>query len=173
MILAAAAALTCGVMLGRALLRYRNTPVDAPFHAGDGREFAPERYHVIARLLSDADLRYLEALPGYRKELGARFRRERRRIARIYLGELAADFRKLHSRARKMVAEAPEEHAELVGVLLSLQMRFWRGLAVAEARMVLSPLGLPSVDVRGLMESVEALRLALARATAGPAPLAV
>jgi len=52
------------------------------------------------------------------------------------------------------------------------QLTFRFGLAAIELRLALNGLGLGLVDVRGLVDSVEAMRLDLARFLASaPAPL--
>src|SRR5271166_3889725 len=61
-------------------------------------------YEPMTRLLADEDFQFLAAQPGYRPEIGAKFRRERTRIFRMYLRELARDFHRLHAEARAMVA---------------------------------------------------------------------
>ena len=135
-------------------------------------EFSLARYEPMARLLSEEDFLFLSAQPGYRPEIGARLRRERRRIFRLYLRELTRDFHTLHARARRMVAHSSAEHSELVGLLMRQQVIFWRGLLAIELRLALSALGLGTVDVRGLVEAIEAMRLDLARFS-GPAQAAV
>jgi hypothetical protein len=124
--------------------------------------FSLGRYEPMVRLLSEDDLVFLAAQPGYRPEIGAKLRRERRRIFRLYLQDLAQDFHRLHAEARTMVADAQKEHAELVGVLIRQQVAFWRAMLAIEMRL-LTDVGLGKLDVRGLVESIEAMRLELAR----------
>jgi hypothetical protein len=62
-----------------------------------------------------------------------------------------------------MVAQSEEQYSELVGVLLRQQLRFWWAMAALEARLSLRRIGLGKVDVRGLVESVERMRLDLSR----------
>ena len=124
----------------------------------------------MARLLAEEDLIFLAAQPGYRPEMGTKLRRERRRIFRLYLRELARDFRDLHRQARSLVAESPAEHSELVGVLIRQQFMFWGAIGAIELRLAASRWNLATVDVRGLLEAMEAMRLDLARITA-PIPV--
>jgi hypothetical protein len=128
--------------------------------------FSLERYEPMAGLLSEEDFVFLAAQPGYKPEMGAKLRRERRRIFRLYLRELAQDFHGLHREARALVAESPEQHSELVGLLMRQQVAFWRAIAALEMRLAASRLHLANVDVRGLLESIEAMRLDLARVAA-------
>jgi hypothetical protein len=126
-------------------------------------EFSITRYQPLNRLLGDEDFLFLAAQPGYRPEIGKKFRRERRRVFRLYLNELAGDFRCLHARARAMVAESQEQHVELVGLLLRQQLRFWRAMAAIELRLTMHQLGVGKVDVRTLVDAFESMRLDLVR----------
>src|SRR5579862_6149188 len=67
-----------------------------------GDEFSLARYEPIVRLVGEEDLEFLARQPGCRPEILAKLRRERRKILRMYLRELAADFRSLHRQARWM-----------------------------------------------------------------------
>src|SRR5579862_7271657 len=81
----------------------------------DTGEFTLARYQPMERLLAEEDFLFLASQPGYTPEIGAKLRRERRRIFRLYLRELAHDFLHLHAEARRMVADSKAEHADLVG----------------------------------------------------------
>jgi hypothetical protein len=158
MLAAGVATLAGGAMLGRSLMRYRGVE-----EAVQMREFALARYAPMAHLAGDQDLEFLRKLPGYKPEMGRQFVRERRRLFRLYLKELAADFNVLHKAARQMIAHAPEEHADLVGILARHQMTFWRRLAVIEVQMALVPLGAHLPDVERLINGVAAVHQAVVR----------
>lgn len=115
------------------------------------------RYEPMGRLMSDEDLRFLKAQPGYTAEIGREFSRERRRIFRMYLRELGRDFHRLHGHARAAVASLSAEDAPLVGVLLRQQVRFWYEMATVEMRLSLSWAGL-AIDARGLIEALGAMQ---------------
>jgi hypothetical protein len=164
-----AGAAACGVAVGRMLFRYRHAASES---AAEASAAGLDRYAVLARLTTEEDLIFLRKLPGYRAEMAARLRRERRAILRMYLRELAGDFHSLHQAARRLAAEAPQEHAGLVSLLFSQQVTFWRRLAAIEVRLTLAPLGVGRVDASRLLETVEALRAAVAQSTAmAPVPL--
>jgi hypothetical protein len=131
--------------------------------ASDSEVFTLESYEPMARLLSEEDFVFLAAQPGYRPEMGAKLRRDRMRIFRLYLRELAQDFRRLHREARAMVAESQAEYADMVGLLLRQQFTFWLTMTAVELRLVAWPVKHSTVDVRGLLQSMEAMRLDLAR----------
>jgi hypothetical protein len=122
-------------------------------------EFSTARYQVMARLTSEEDFEYLAAQPGYHQEIGTRLRRERRRIFRMYLRSLAVDFRSLHAAARKLVADAPGSHADLVGLLIRCQWTFWRRMALVEIRLLMPAARLPKLDIAPLLQPMESLWL--------------
>ncbi len=130
----------------------------------DDDGFSQERYEPMIALLAEEDLIFLAAQPGYRPHIGAKLRRERRRIFRLYLQDLAQYFHRLHAEARILVADSQKEHADLVGVLVRQQFTFWCAIFRIEARL-LTHAGFGKVDVRGLVEGIEAMRLDLARLT--------
>jgi len=150
------------------LLKYR-TVENHEEHESKG--FSLARYEPMARLLADEDFLFLRSQPGYRPEIGAKWRRERRRIFRSYLNDLTHDFHILHAEARAIVADSREEHSDLVGVLMRQQITMWKVMAGIELRLCLDRFGIREVDARRLVESIEAMRVELAR-FAAPAPVA-
>lgn len=81
-------------------------------------EFSLENYGSMNRLLAEEDLLFLRAQRGHRPEMDIRWRQERYRLFRLYLSELKLDFRRLHAKARALVAQSDAESADLVGVLM-------------------------------------------------------
>ena len=63
--------------------------------AGFLNTFSAERYRPMGLLLDEGEFRFLAGLPGYSKDLGRRFRRERVRIFRGYFARLKRDFHRL------------------------------------------------------------------------------
>ena len=133
---------------------------------GESTGFSISRYQPMEYLLSDEDFAFLASQPGYQPEIGARWKRERSRIFRLYLDELKRDFRRLHEQARLMAAGADAESSELVGTLMRQQVTFWRAMAGLELRLVLRAAGIGNVNVRPLIELIEAMRVDLARISA-------
>ncbi len=125
----------------------------------------------MAGLLADDDLMFLQAQPGYRAAMGTRWKRERRRIFRLYLRELKNDFRRLHAQARELVAQSGADSADLVEVLMKQQITFSRATTALEFRLALEAMGIGKVDVAPFMQLIEAMRVDLARRTA-PQPAA-
>jgi len=133
---------------------------------GESIGFSVSRYQPMEYLLSEEDFAFLASQPGYKPDIGARWKRERRRIFRLYLDELKRDFQRLHAEARVMAANADAESAELVGILMRQQVTFWRAMAGLEVRLVLRAAGIGKVNVRPLLELLEAMRADLARVSA-------
>lgn len=121
-----------------------------------------DRFRPMARMLDAQELKFLASQPGYRPEMGARLQRSRRRIFRMYLGELSAEFERLHAAARRMATEAPEQHADLIPLLMRQQFAFWRSVAAIEMRLALSWAGFAPADASRLLEIVAELQQALA-----------
>lgn len=134
--------------------------------AVDSGAFSIHRYQPMEHLLSEYDFAFLSSQPGYTPEIGARWKRERRHIFRLYLKDLKRDFLRLHAQARVIAAGADAESAELVGTLMRQQITFWRAMAGLELRLALRGAGIGKIDVRPLLEMLEAMRADLARLNA-------
>jgi hypothetical protein len=142
------------------LRRRRNREAD---DFGESSGFSISRYQPMEHLLSEEDFAFLASQPGYEPKIGVRWKRERRRIFRLYLDDLKRDFRRLHIQARVMAANADAESAELVGILMRQQVMFWRAMVGLELRLALRTAGIGKVDIRPLIELIEAMRVNLAR----------
>lgn len=152
------------------LWSYRSSMIQTTAEDGlalDQGEFSLARYEPMTRLMSDDDLLFLKAQPGFQPEIGKKFVRERRRIFRLYLQELAADFHRLHAHARVIVAGLPADHSPLVAMLLRQQVRFWYEITLIEARLSFDWMGLGSINARGLIDSLAAMHAEIGRATVG------
>lgn len=148
------------------LWNYKRSRGQESSAAQDGAEFSIARYEPMGRLMCDEDLRFLKAQAGYTAEIGREFSRERRRIFRLYLRELAGDFHRLHAHARAAVASMSAEHSPLVGMLLRQQVRFWYEMAAVETRLSLSWAGIGSIDARGLIEAMATMQAEIGRLAA-------
>jgi hypothetical protein len=130
--------------------------------------FSLKRYEPLTRLMANSDLAFLHQHSGCPK-VAARWNHARRRIIRMYLKDLAVDFRRLHVAARAMVAESPEQNSELVNVLMKQQLVFWREMAGVELWLTASWLGLGRGSAGRLVDAIAALQAELAR-TIAPMP---
>ena len=146
------------------ILRRRRS--SAALDSAETAAFSLDRYQPMGRLMAEEDLIFLKSQPGYRAEMGAHWKRERRRIFRLYLAELKADFRRLHAHARELVASSGADSAGLVDLLMKQQFTFLRATTALEFRLALQPIGIGKVDVTPLIELIEAMRIDLAQRTA-------
>ena len=151
-------------VLTRMLLRRRSSV--ATLDSDETDSFSLDRYQPMVRLMAEEDLVFLKSQPGYRAEIGERWKRERRRIFRMYLAELKADFRRLHAHARELVAASGADSSALVEVLMKQQVTFLMATTALEFRLALQWIGIGRVDIRPLIEMVEAMRVDLAQRTA-------
>ena len=151
-------------VLTRMILRRRQSA--ATQDSDEAAGFSLDRYQPMGHLMAEEDLVFLRSQPGYRAEMGARWKRERRRIFRLYLAELKADFRRLHTHARELVASSEADSAALVEVLVKQQFTFMMATTALEFRLALQRIGVGHVDITPLIELVEAMRVDLAQRTA-------
>jgi len=123
------------------LLRRRSA---AALASDETVDFSLDRYQPMGRLMAEEALVFLKSQPGYRAEIGERWKRERRRIFRLYLAELKADFRRLHAHARELVAGSGADSAGLVDVLMKQQVTFLMATTALEFRLALEWIGIGS-----------------------------
>jgi len=155
-VMAIAIVLTAGLVVVR-LKGYRSTRSDSP-------ALEPPSYEPLARLMSTQDAEFLRRQPcGV--ELEADWDRARRRVIRLFLNEIVAEFRTLHGQARGLVAEAPEQYADLAQTLMSQQFAFWRIMAGIEIRLLLGRFRIGANEGRALTEMLDAIRAEIAHAT--------
>ena len=121
--------------------------------------FSVARYRPMARLLSEDDLRFLASQRGFEPGLGRKLRADRRRIFRMYLRNLSRDFQRLHLAAKLMVLYSPQDRPELAGLLMRQRLVFARAMLAVNARLLLHATGIGVMDVRGLLEALEGMRL--------------
>jgi hypothetical protein len=127
-------------------------------------QFSIDKYRPMLRLLSERDFEYLALQNGFTPELARRLRSERCKIFRAYLRNLISDFNRLHSAAREMVAQAAEDRSALASALVSYQVTFLSSVFAVYCRLTLYVLGIGRVDVRKLLNTLEAFRLEIAAA---------
>ena len=139
----------------RALRRTKSARIDAP-RADPGAEFPLARYQPMFRLLTGADADFLQR-NRHCPQVGRRWELSQRRVVRLYLKELAADFQSLHREARALVALAPEQH-HLLPFLFKQQFTFWRALIWIEIRLSFGGTSMPRVNPEALTRAFEALR---------------
>lgn len=145
--------LTVGLLL-RTMLQQRREPL--PDEAWL-RSFSAARYRPMLRLLAEDDYEFLLAVskdPAVVKRLRA----ERRRIFRMYLNNLVRDFSRLHRAARVLVLEAEEERSDVAERLIRIRLNFVLAVFAVRCRLALHTVGIGTVDVRALIDSLESMK---------------
>jgi hypothetical protein len=128
--------------------------------------FSVASYYPMRVLFSADDFEFLSRQPGFDRALKRKLRRDRLLIFKQYLDRMIADFNRLHTLARFVLAQSSEDRSDLVGRLLWLRVRF--GLTVLRVQFTyrLYWLGVPSFSVTILIRYLEEMtaQLSLLRA---------
>jgi hypothetical protein len=119
--------------------------------------FSVEKYRPMERLFFDEDYDFL-AHAGAPVSIGKRLRVARRRIFRQYLRCLSRDFDRLYAAAKFLLLHSPQDRPDLAWALLKQRLIFRYAMATVQYRLVLQPLGIGAVDVRGLVSALESMR---------------
>lgn len=132
--------------------------------------FSVDSYAPMERLLAKADLAFLASQPGYRPEIGKRLMSERREIFRTYLRLLVRDFNQLIGIGKLMVVYSHQDQQEFDRSLRRQQVRFYTRVCTLQVQLALYPLGWTTVDARGVLAAMGALRENVQQlASSGPA----
>jgi hypothetical protein len=158
-------ALVIAILGGLSFVRFRGYVRADPGDTG-GTAFDSAGYEAMSRLTDRSDLEFLRRQGECGRELSKQWKRSRRRVLRMYLNDVGADFRALHAQARLLVAEAPAQDSDLAEALMRQQWVFWRTMARIEVKLLLSRMGIGEVDLRPLVEQIEAMRITIARSSA-------
>jgi hypothetical protein len=122
-------------------------------------KFSINRYRPMQRLLSEADSDFLLQECGYDKRVMRAVLAQRRRLFRVYLRNLNRDFGRLHYAARLLLLDSPVDRPELAQQLVQMRVAFFWAVLGVHYRLVLHAAGIGNVDVRGLLNAVEGLRV--------------
>jgi hypothetical protein len=139
----------------RALRRTKSAGIEAP-RADLGTEFPLARYEPMFRLLTGADADFLQR-NRHCPQVARRWELSQRRVVRLYLKELAADFQGLHREARALMALSPQQH-HLLPFLFKQQFTFWRAVIWIEIRLSFGGTSMPRVNPEALTRAFEVLR---------------
>jgi len=152
------------VLVGRLLssARIRDFDVEAL------QRFSTESYRPMERLLSLDDIEFLRSQTGYERRIEKNLMRARRRVFRSYLRAMGKDFNRLHLVLRLMVLHAKQDRSDLAVVLVRQKALFFVALAFAHVRLSLHALGIGTVDVGGMVRTLDALRLELKSLSLAP-----
>ena len=124
-------------------------------------ELSIERYQPMMRLLDVRDLHFLRTQPGYTQQMVRNLRTQRCQIFNGYLRCLSADFAQVCSALRVFMVESRHDRPDLASALIRSQVQFACGLVSVRIRVFLYRWGLCSIDVRGLVQIFDGMRLEL------------
>jgi hypothetical protein len=145
-------AVAVGVALLRSLYRQDRDRVDEAWV----RNFAIEKYRPMLTILLDADFDFLKNQPGYRPEIADRLYKARRKSFRKYLASLVRDHNRLHSAARELVCQAPNDRSDLAIALLKSHVLFtWRVMLI-HVKLAL-PVPMVQIDSAALLACMDEL----------------
>ena len=141
------------IFLGRTILSRRKStePMEFPV-------LNPDKYRPMERLLREEDLRFLAAQPGYTAGLGRQFRSERRRVFRGYLRSLRKDFRQMALACQLLLIHSAADRKDLASALLRQRVTFGLAMFAVQGRLLLHTAGVGTVDVSGLVESLQTMQ---------------
>jgi len=124
-------------------------------------ELSIERYRPMLRLLDSSDLEFLRAQPGYSSRMESALRIQRCQIFRGYLRCLSADFRRVSTALKLVMAQSQQDRPDLASVLVQHQINFASGLMAIQARLLLYRWGVCTVDVSSLVQTFDVMRIEL------------
>jgi hypothetical protein len=123
--------------------------------------FSVASYYPMEELLSDEDFKFLARQPGFDLSLYRKLRRDRLHIFKQYLNRAIADFNRLHTAIRMLVAYSQEDCSEVVARLVRLRIGFFCAVIKAEFSYRLCLVGFRSLAVRSLIGRLEEMNLQL------------
>ena len=123
--------------------------------------FSASTYLPMEGLLSGEDFGFLSRQPGFDFSLYRKLRRERLIIFRQYLRRLTADFNRLHTAARFLVAHSKEDRSDLLLRLIVLRAKFTLSVLQTEAVYYCCYLGYKSLAARAPIAYLEQIGLEL------------
>jgi hypothetical protein len=137
-------------------LAARTRPME--FDAAWLEDFSIAKYRPMLRLLSEDDYEFLSNQAGYQGRIASELRSERRKVFRAYLRNLVRDFGRLHHFAKMMAAYSAQDRPELGIKLLMQKVTFTAAVAAVRLRLALHTVGIGTVDVRNLVNSLDHMR---------------
>ena len=155
---AAVGCLAVGAVLICIFRRLIVTPKSLPVSVDWINDLSIARYRPMERLLSDDDYTFLASQPGFDKKMLRRVRSERRRVFRGYLSCLSRDFSLVSTAIRLMMMYSSQDRPDLARTLYKQQALFACGMLAVQWRLLLHTWGLGTVDVHGLVRTMDLMR---------------
>jgi hypothetical protein len=125
------------------------------------------RYRPMLRLLSDEDL----GTGGFSRPVLRKIRAQRRLLFRAYLRCLTKDYGRLLMGIRMVMVNSGVDRPDLARALARNQVFFALAVCRIELRLQLHAAGLGNVDVSGLVEAMETLRIQVNLLSPAPLPV--
>jgi len=124
-------------------------------------ELSTDRYRPMLHLLDEEDFKFLRNQPGFTNRLGTKLRIQRCQIFRGYLRNLDTDFRRICMALKCILLHSKIDRPDLVSTLLRNQMVFAYRKMTIQFQVVLFRYGFGTVDVSGLVNVFDGMRLEL------------
>lgn len=152
-----------GITLTILLKKLSSSAQRATLPADWEKLYAGSRYKPMQRLLDPVDYGFLASRPGDGRRMARRLRANRVAIFRGYVRCLSRDFSRVSCALRVLMVHAQMDRSSLAGLLLKQQLLFSLNMASLEVRLALHSLGwtVPSLDVRSLVDALDAMRAQL------------
>jgi hypothetical protein len=124
-------------------------------------ELSIERYRPMMRLLDGGDVAFLQTQPGFTPRMATKLRQQRCQIFRGYLRCLNSDFSRVCSAIKLVMLQSKHDRPDLAAVLIRQQAMFAVGILNVHFRLLLYRWGVCGVDVAGLVNIFDKMRLEL------------
>jgi hypothetical protein len=122
-------------------------------------DFTIAKYRPMLRLLSEDDYEFLASQAGYQGKIASQLRAERRKVFKAYLRNLVRDFHRLHHVAKMMAVYSAHDRPEMAITLLKQRVTFSAAVMAVRVRLMLHTVGIGTVEVRNLIDSLDHMRL--------------
>jgi hypothetical protein len=134
-------------------------------------ELSIERYRPMMRLLDGGDIAFLRTQPGFTSRMASKLRQQRCQIFRGYLRCLDGDFGRVCSAIKLVMLQSQHDRPDLATALIRQQTMFAVGIMNVHFRLFLYRWGICGVDVAGLVNIFDSMRLELRTLVPAASPM--
>ena len=124
-------------------------------------ELSTDRYRPMMRLLDSREIQFLRSQPGFTPKMESRLRAQRSQIFRGYLRCLDTDFQRVCTALKLVLVHSAQDRPDLSAILVHHQIMFASGLLAVHFRLFLYRWGICTVDVEGLVQIFDVMRIEL------------
>jgi hypothetical protein len=150
-----------GIGFGFLLRSLSADPQTLPATADWIDNLSVEKYRPMLRLLSDEELKFLTAQPGYSAKMARQFRAQRCEIFRGYLSWLQSDFSRICTAIQVLMVQSQDDRPDLAALLVRQKATFAASLVAIHGRLILYRFGISGASVDGLIATFDSLRVEL------------